>query len=120
MGFMDAPSLTPERSRELADLRRRAYGPDADIQRDPGALHRLHELEALAREEPAAAEAPAPATQSSDSKPATASATAEPRASGLGEQSAPATTKQPAADGEGVGSAPPTLPRRRWWRRIPV
>ena len=28
---MDAPSLTPERSRELADLRRRAYGPDADI-----------------------------------------------------------------------------------------
>ncbi len=46
---MDAPSQTPERSRELADLRQRAYGPDADIQRDPDALRRLHELEELER-----------------------------------------------------------------------
>lgn len=30
---------------ELARLRARAYGRDADIQADPGALHRLHELE---------------------------------------------------------------------------
>jgi hypothetical protein len=47
---MDAPSLTPERFRELADLRRRAYGPDADIQRDPTAVRRLHELEDLVRD----------------------------------------------------------------------
>jgi len=45
---MDAPSLSPERSRELAALRRRAYGPDADIQRDPDAQRRLRELEDLA------------------------------------------------------------------------
>ncbi|GAA1959777.1 hypothetical protein [Microbacterium deminutum] len=46
---MDAQPLTPEPSRELKDLRRRAYGPDADIQRDPEALDRLHELEAQVR-----------------------------------------------------------------------
>src|SRR4051794_6575635 len=51
-GLMDAPSPTPERSRELADLRRRAYGPDADIQRDPSAVLRLNELEDLVRETP--------------------------------------------------------------------
>jgi hypothetical protein len=33
------------RAAELADLRRRAYGPDADIQADPHALARLAELE---------------------------------------------------------------------------
>lgn len=35
--------------RELAALRRRAYGPDADIHDDPDALARLVELERLAR-----------------------------------------------------------------------
>lgn len=54
-GVMDAPSQTPELSRELADLRRRAYGPDADIQRDPEALDRLHELEEIVRVETEAA-----------------------------------------------------------------
>jgi hypothetical protein len=49
MDDMDAAAPTHERSRELAALRRRAYGPDADIQRDPEALRRLHELEELAR-----------------------------------------------------------------------
>ena len=33
--------------RELADLRARAYGPDADIEGDPAALARLWELEAV-------------------------------------------------------------------------
>jgi hypothetical protein len=65
---MDAPSPTPERSRELADLRQRAYGPDADIQSDPDAVRRLSELEELVRdpvppEHPVAAE-PAPPEQS--------------------------------------------------------
>ncbi|WP_137844865.1 hypothetical protein [Microbacterium sp. 2FI] len=46
---MDAPSSTPELSRELDDLRRRAYGPDADIHRDPDAAARLSELEAFVR-----------------------------------------------------------------------
>jgi hypothetical protein len=48
MSDMDAATPTHQRSWELAVLRRRAYGPDADIQRDPEALRRLHELEELA------------------------------------------------------------------------
>ncbi|MEQ6897147.1 hypothetical protein [Microbacterium sp. KR10-403] len=35
---------------ELRMLRARAYGPSADIQRDPTALQRLHELEAAVRD----------------------------------------------------------------------
>lgn len=50
---MDASSWSSGRSTELAALRRRAYGPDADIHGDPVALARLHELEA--RERPAGA-----------------------------------------------------------------
>ncbi|GAA3627271.1 hypothetical protein GCM10022200_07110 [Microbacterium awajiense] len=51
---MDAPPMTPDRSRELAALRSRAYGPGADIASDPAALARLRELEELARgDEPA-------------------------------------------------------------------
>ncbi|MFE7845147.1 hypothetical protein ACFUTX_08135 [Microbacterium sp. NPDC057407] len=46
---MAAASLSPERSRELELLRRRAYGPDADIVLDPAAQQRLRELEDLAR-----------------------------------------------------------------------
>jgi hypothetical protein len=42
---MDAPVLTPDEVRELAQLRRRAYGPSADIASDPAALVRLGELE---------------------------------------------------------------------------
>lgn len=40
--LVEAPSA---RAAELAALRRRAYGPDADIQADPHALARLAELE---------------------------------------------------------------------------
>lgn len=46
---MTAPLLSPERSRELEILRRRAYGPEADIVLDPAAQQRLRELEDLAR-----------------------------------------------------------------------
>ncbi|NYE20080.1 hypothetical protein [Microbacterium immunditiarum] len=46
---MTASSLSPERMDELAALRARAYGPDADIHEDAGAVARLHELEELAR-----------------------------------------------------------------------
>jgi len=35
---MDAPTLSSDRMRELAELRSRAYGPDADIDRDADAL----------------------------------------------------------------------------------
>jgi hypothetical protein len=43
---MDTPSVPSDAARELAELRARAYGPDADIQADPAALRRLRELEA--------------------------------------------------------------------------
>ena len=46
---MDAAPSTSERTRELAELRSRAYGPDADIDRDADALARLIELEELER-----------------------------------------------------------------------
>lgn len=50
---------------ELQALRRRAYGPDADIQRDPVALERLRELEAAAQpeREPVVEEIPEPAAE---------------------------------------------------------
>lgn len=43
---MDTSSVPSDAERELAELRARAYGPDADIQTDPAALARLWELEA--------------------------------------------------------------------------
>ncbi|AZS38377.1 hypothetical protein CVS47_03033 [Microbacterium lemovicicum] len=45
---------------ELARLRRRAYGPDADIAADPVALARLDELEQAARPQPEPERAPEP------------------------------------------------------------
>jgi hypothetical protein len=105
---MDAPSLTPERSRELADLRRRAYGPDADIHRDPEALDRLHELEELVRIE---AESATPPVQ------------VEPPARARADAAAPPAPTQPTATivDESSDSAPTTpaaTPRvREWWRR---
>ena len=49
-----------EHSGELAALRRRAYGPDADIQSDPVALRRLDELEAEWRRQTVVSEDPEP------------------------------------------------------------
>ena len=46
---MAAPMMTSDRRRELAELRSRAYGRDADIHRDSAAVARLLELEKLAR-----------------------------------------------------------------------
>jgi hypothetical protein len=57
---MDAPPATSERRRELAELRSRAYGPDADIDRDADALARLIELEDLARADTPPADADTP------------------------------------------------------------
>jgi hypothetical protein len=93
-GGMDAQPMTPEPSRELVDLRRRAYGPDADILGDAEALRRLHELESRLRdgddgEPPSPAPSPAP----------------DPDDSAAGTPDIP------------PDSAPPFRP---WWRRIPL
>ncbi|MGN8552786.1 UNVERIFIED_CONTAM: hypothetical protein OHV15_09395 [Microbacterium sp. SLM126] len=114
---MDAPPLSPERSIELAALRRRAYGPDADIGLDPIALQRLSELEELARPpvesrgdslESVAAEAASPAEGDAIARPAHR----EPDAS------ATAIIEHPPS--EGKDSAPVVPPDRPWWRRIPL
>ena len=78
---------------ELADLRRRAYGPHADIVADPAALARLRELE---RPTPASDGAPPPPPE-----PA--------RAAG------PASTPEPAPTHGPVRPARPARPVSRWW-----
>ncbi len=112
---MDAP-LPPDARAELADLRRRAYGPGADIHSDDSALARLHELE---EHERVASEMPAACGV------AAASSTAEV----LAEASTPAAATLVAAhaDAERQEFARPetTIPASRsrptaWWRRLPV
>ena len=69
---------------ELAQLRRRAYGPDADIASDPVAQARLRELESSRRApEPSFASAPsAPSAPSASSAPSGLSAPSDVRAEG--------------------------------------
>ncbi|WP_214468116.1 hypothetical protein [Microbacterium flavescens] len=122
---MDAPALTTARMEELAALRRRAYGPDADIDGDPIAQRRLHELEELARPIPA--------------EDLTASSDDDGGARRVGPLLAPepqpvvgeaSETSPPAADTPPVhnadlpeapdAAASPTAPARRWWQRVPL
>lgn len=109
---MDAPPLTSERRRELAELRSRAYGPDADIDRDADALARLIELEELAR-----ADAPAEDVGRERMRPDAAVITAAdvPATAVVVEEVA---TSDDAARGGDAASV--DAPPRRWWRRVPV
>lgn len=130
---MDAPSLSPERSRELADLRRRAYGPHADIQRDPAAQRRLSELEELARI-PSADPAPAqgvpepapPEPDLADFEPLARRPMTEPpdrvEAHDRAEASALPIAEEERPSPEAAESAATvTAARKRaWWRRIPL
>lgn len=98
----------PERSDELAALRRRAYGPDADIHSDRSALDRLHELEALARRvaEPVASpEAARRMVAPPLPEPPEAQAATEP-----------VTQERTAA----VTATAELSPRLRWWQRLPL
>ncbi len=93
---MDHATSTSDESRELADLRRRAYGPDADIQGDPEAMRRLHELESEARQpDPAAAAEPDP----DEVRETAAEAASVPEA---------------IVENDRVEAA--TIATRRWWR----
>ncbi|KRB38106.1 hypothetical protein [Microbacterium sp. Root180] len=115
---MDAPPLSPERSIELAALRRRAYGPDADIGLDPIALQRLSELEELARPpvesrgDPADPVDPAPASSAEDD------ALAPPARPARDAPGARIVEPAPAAGTE--VASPVVPPDRPWWRRIPL
>ncbi|GAA1914235.1 hypothetical protein GCM10009775_03580 [Microbacterium aoyamense] len=106
-----------EQSRELADLRRRAYGPGGDISADPAAVARLHELEDLLRdEEPVAAVPVEPAVREPIRRPEVPKAEPAP-------QSAHEPTAEDAAsraDARAVEDRAPAPTRRSWWQRVPV
>jgi hypothetical protein len=71
---MDVLPVAQDRATELAELRRRAYGPNADIHDDPAALARLHELETLERPPVQAAQEAADAGVAEDRERADAAA----------------------------------------------
>lgn len=106
---MEAPSSTPERSRELADLRERAYGPDADIADDPEALERLHELEDLLRADTREAVEPEAVKPAVD-VPSTVDA----------RNDSTVMTSPPASDPASVIATTESPKPRSWWRRIPL
>jgi hypothetical protein len=82
--------MDAEARAELEALRRRAYGPDADIENDPAALARLVELER--RLAPGAAEAPEVA-EAADA----ASTSPSPPPAGIRDESRPASAGPPPA-----------------------
>lgn len=118
---MDAPSLTAARSKELADLRRRAYGPNADIDSDPAAQHRLHELEELAR--PSASEAPPRLDPHRDGHRRGSSPAGAPDGDRSEALSSVAVESAPEAPDEEASEVPDPAapaPARRWWQRVPL
>ncbi|MFD4958110.1 hypothetical protein [Microbacterium sp. NPDC058389] len=134
------PSPTDPSYDELRALRARAYGPDADIQDDPGALARLQELEARNAvtvavmgepEQDAVASASAVAwplpVPDDGPAPAPGPATAATAATTVGAAagafaSSHGGTAPEDADPEDDGIPDPAGgPRRSWWRRhIPL
>ncbi|MDQ7877177.1 hypothetical protein Q9R08_04225 [Microbacterium sp. QXD-8] len=95
---------------ELRALRARAYGPTADIDQDPAALRRLHELEA--RQRPGAASDAAAAVHVATAVPAEPETAARPESTAQVEPALPqATTRQPTRPptryvGEGGAESP--------------
>ena len=105
-GAMDSVAPRDVDRRELARLRARAYGPDADIHDDVDALARLRELEELARTDAAALTTP------------------HERHQGL-EPVIDATGAHPLAEsreivGMNASAHGTSAPARPLWRRIPV
>lgn len=87
---------------ELRTLRARAYGPEADIQADPAAAHRLAQLESLIARTPSATTATADADR------------------GI-EAPVEVLVDEPPAEPAPSASVPaPDAPRRPWWRRTAV
>lgn len=119
---MDAPSLSPERSIELEQLRRRAYGPDADIALDPVAQQRLSELEDLARKPATPASPTTPVVEPEEPEPmppARDEASAPP--SPVAADRAPRRPVEPEPKAAETDAARPASPQDRpWWRRIPL
>jgi hypothetical protein len=99
---MDTSPLPPDDERELAVLRARAYGPDADIQTDPAALERLWQLEEALH--PRAAE-----RRDDESVPDAATAGGAPTAT-----TPEAATAEPGAENSAGAAASDDPPRPRW------
>lgn len=112
---MNAPSKSTERSAELAALRRRAYGPDADIALDPAAQQRLSELEALARTQ----EAPAVGSRSGPQVEVEVEEQASVLPS-LPDRDGVADDPARVADDPDAAAPSPALRARPWWRRVPL
>ncbi len=135
-GCVAPTTLTPQLERELADLQRRAYGPDADIHLDAAALARLRELEALSQTVSTAsigsfvepAETAPIRAEPDDAPQGGASASAGAWAAAAAKDPAPARV-DPAPERTGSpaeSTGPPEPPaaaapspgsRRTWWRR---
>lgn len=104
-----------EQSRELADLRRRAYGPGGDISADPDAVARLRELEHLLRDEEPSASIPVePAVR--ERQPAVETPQPVVPAS---PSITPDHPQEQATPSEASPSAHSSVDRR-WWQRVPV
>jgi len=125
---MDAPPTSFERERELAELRSRAYGRDADIHLDAAALARLVELEDLARADAPDGPVVADAMPGKGAAEAGKSRSAEVPAS-VAAVPSPAVPAAVAENHHGVDAAAAggsadigeeLQPRRRWWRRMPT
>lgn len=118
----------PESDAELRELRRRAYGPDADIADDPAAQSRLAALELAARGPvaaggPGAALSPAAAHTSGFGQVSPTAAESPVAGSSVGESSV-GESSSVAAPSEGLPAKNAPLTRRDatarrpgWWRR---
>lgn len=118
---MEVRPQASEQSRELAELRRRAYGPGADIAADPTAVARLRALEELVHEhepaasvpvEPAVRERPRP--DDDDASRGGAAPAETPRVD------PPPIETTSADDAVAQGTRAAETPRKQWWRVIPV
>lgn len=131
-GGMDAPPLSSDPRAELAALRRRAYGPHADIHEDAAALARLNALEdAVRAEEDAAAhrdrairaaewnpgrdESPVSTNRPTQAAAAAPAAPATPKVWEVGVSPEPGVEEQPSES----ATVAPVAARARWWRRLP-
>jgi len=114
-------SVTPADAAELRQLRSRAYGPDADISRDPAAQARLSELEAaIGRRVTSLDGAPrdgAPVDVSDGYGGSDSSALPEGDLAPTGPQIAPTTDSLGHATPHTTSTTRPSGPRMPWWRQ---
>lgn len=109
--------MTMHDAGELAELRRRAYGPDADIDADPAARQRLRELEAETRRGEAIAPHPSPPAADAEVYAPPSAPPPPPAADSAPPPQAAADLAEP-ADLDGAPLAPLSAARAASSRRI--